>query len=311
MRRLGLLGRRSSPRADRAHGGRRPGRLKGVITGGLASALAVVGLAAFATPAFAQDNMLSPTASCTSPLGNGVQITWTIANSFNLPETGSVTAVTGGLSSLNVPTYSIPASSGQPSQTATLTQTLPAGTKGLVNLEISSTWSNGVAETDSASFDLSTINCAAPVQTIEGHVYLCNNGNPTTTEETGGMLAAQGSGLSTVSPTLDPLAPVDVIAGTYTMSAFSPPGLHLVTCGGSSSPDGDGTSAVEPVDVPSGGVGVGVFYADPGSAPASAAPTNPPEPIDPVHLAREVRQHQFLFGRRHSGHLFVHGDQHG
>ena len=42
------------------------------------------------------------------------------------------------------------------------------------------------------------------------------------------MLAAQGSGLSTVSPTLDPLAPVDVIAGTYTMSAFSPPGLHLV-----------------------------------------------------------------------------------
>ena len=33
---------------------------------------------------------------------------------------------------------------------------------------------------------------------------------------------------------------------------------------------------MEPVDVPSGGVGVGVFYADPGSAPASAAPTNPP-----------------------------------
>ena len=282
MRRPALLGRGSSPRADLARGDRRPSRLRGVITGGLASALAVVGLVAFATPAFAQDNTLSPAASSAIPLGSGVQITWTIANSFNLPETGSVTAATGGLSSLNVPAYSIPASPGQPSQTAALRQTLPAGTKGLVTLEISSTWSNGVSETDSASFDLSTINCAAPVQTIEGHIYLCNNGNPTISEVTGGTLAAQGTGLSTVSPALDPLAPVDVISGTYSMTALSPPGHRLVTCGGSSSPNGAGTSATESVDVPSGGVGVGVFYTAPVSAPASAAPTSPPGSLTPT-----------------------------
>ncbi|MGD0749514.1 MAG: hypothetical protein ABSB68_17080 [Acidimicrobiales bacterium] len=237
---------------------------------------------AFSTPAFAQDNAISPTASCTSPLGSGVQITWTIGNGLNLSETGSATMVTGGLGTLHVPTYAIPASPGQPSETATLTQTLPAGTTGVITLDIASTWSNGVSETDSGSFDLSTINCAAPVQSIQGHIYLCNNGNPTTTEETGGMLAAQGTGLSVVPPTLNPLAPVNVIAGTYSMTASSPPGFQLVTCGGSSGPTGAGTSATESVSVPSGGVGVGVFYATPSSPPGSAPPTSAPDAVAPT-----------------------------
>ncbi len=282
MRRLALLGRESSAKAALTRGSRRPRRLRGVVTGGLASALALVGLVAFSTPAFAQDNAISPTASCTSPLGSGVQITWTIGNGLNLSETGSATMVTGGLGTLHVPTYAIPASPGQPSETATLTQTLPAGTTGVITLDIASTWSNGVSETDSGSFDLSTINCAAPVQSIQGHIYLCNNGNPTTTEETGGMLAAQGTGLSVVPPTLNPLAPVNVIAGTYSMTASSPPGFQLVTCGGSSGPTGAGTSATESVSVPSGGVGVGVFYATPSSPPGSAPPTSAPDAVAPT-----------------------------
>ena len=83
------------------------------------------------------------------------------------------------------------------------------------------------------------------------------------------MLGADGTGLSTVPPTLNPLAPADVIAGSYSMTASSPPGFQLVACGGSSSPNAAGTSATESVDVPSGGAGVGVFYAAPSSPPAS------------------------------------------
>ena len=269
MRRLAWLGRESSRRAGQTRGGPRRGRLRGAVTGGLAAAVAVVGLVAFATPAFAQDNVITATASCASPLGSGAQITWTIANGFNLAETGTVTTVTGGLSTLDAPAFSIAASPGQPSQTATLTQTLPAGTTGVITLDVSSTWSNGASETGSGTFDLSMIGCAAPVQSIAGHIYLCHGGNPTTDEETGGMLGADGTGLSTVPPTLNPLAPADVIAGSYSMTASSPPGFQLVACGGSSSPNAAGTSATESVDVPSGGAGVGVFYAAPSSPPAS------------------------------------------
>jgi hypothetical protein len=99
--------------------GRRPGRVRGVVMGGLASAIAVVGLVAFSTLAFAQDNAITANASCSSPLGNGVQITWTIANDSNVHETGLVTLATGGLgAALYLTAYSIAASPGQPSQTA-------------------------------------------------------------------------------------------------------------------------------------------------------------------------------------------------
>ena len=288
MRRLVGLDSNSSGRGVSHKGGRRAGRVRGVVMGGLASAIAVVGLVAFSTPAFAQDNAITASASCSSPLGNGVQITWTIANDSNVPETGSVTSATGGLGSLNSAAYSIAASPGQPSQTATLTQTLPAGTTGVITLDVSSTWSGGVSEADSGTFDLSTINCAAPQQTIEGHIFLCNNGNPTSTEESGGTLAATGTGLTTVPATLNPSAPSNVIAGTYFMTASSPPGYQLVACGGSSLPNGAGTSATESVDVPSGGAGVGVFYVSPFAAspsapdPATASPSAPsPATVSP------------------------------
>src|SRR5580704_4217990 len=97
-----------------------------IIQGGLASTLAVVGLVAFATPAFAHDNHVSATTACSSPLGSGYTITWTIDNDYYLSENGSVTSVTGGLTTLNSTTYSIAASLGVPNSTTTLTQTLPA-----------------------------------------------------------------------------------------------------------------------------------------------------------------------------------------
>jgi uncharacterized repeat protein (TIGR01451 family) len=52
------------------------------------------------------------------------------------------------------------------------------------------------------------------------------------------------------------------------MTASTPPGYSLVTCGGSSSPDGSASSATESVNVPSGGAGSGVFYVTPVASPA-------------------------------------------
>ena len=232
-----------------------------MVKGGLASSVAVVGLVAFATPAFGHDNIVSATASCTSPAGSGYTIDWTVQNDYNATETGAVTSVTGGISTLSSTTFSIAASPGQPYSSTTLTQTLPPSASGLISIDISSTWSDSYTTTDVGSYDLSQLHCAAPHQTIAGHIYLCNNTNPTTTEESGGTLAA--SGATPVSATPNPLAPTEVGAGGYTMTATPPSGYQLVACGGSSTPNASGSSATESVTVPSGGAGVGIFYVTP------------------------------------------------
>jgi len=229
-----------------------------MVKGGLASAVAVVGLVAFATPAFAHDNIVSATAGCASAAGSGYTIDWTVQNDYNATETGSVTSVTGGLSTLSSTTFSIAASPGQPYSSATVTQTLPPSASGLITIDISSTWSDSYSTTDVGTYDLSQLHCTAPSQTIAGHIYLCDNANPTTTEESGGTVAA--SGATPVSATPNPLAPTEVGAGTYTMTATPPPGYQLVACGGSSTPSASGSTATEPVTVPSGGAGVGIFY---------------------------------------------------
>jgi uncharacterized repeat protein (TIGR01451 family) len=250
------------PRRQPRRPGRPANRVRRVITGGLASALALVGFVAFATPAFAHNDIVTAAGSCASPLGSGFTVTWSIENDYNLTETGSVTSVTGGLGTLNGTSYSIAASPGTPYASAKLTQTLPASASGTITLDISSKWSDGYSTTDSGSFNLSSLNCAAPKQTIAGHIDLCNDGNPTTTEETGGTLAAGGSGLSTVGPSPNPLGATDVVAGSYTMTATSPPNFLLVSCGaGSWTPIG--TTATQPVTVPTGGAGVGTFYVIP------------------------------------------------
>ncbi len=250
-----------SPHHRARRAGHEPRHVRRVVQGGLASALAIVGLVAFATPAFAHSDTITESASCSNPLGTGFTIAWTITNNYTLAQTGSVTSITDGLSTLDKTTYSIAASLGQPPSSTTLTQTLPATASGTITIDISNRWSDGLNSTLSASYDLSGLNCAAPVQTIAGHIYLCNDGNPTTTEESGGSLAA--SGPTSLPATANPLPPTSVSAGGYTMTATSPPGFKLVTCGGSSTPDGSGSSATEPVTVPSGGAGVGIFYVTP------------------------------------------------
>ena len=94
-------------------------------------------------------------------------------------------------------------------------------------------------------------------------------------------MAASGPGLSTVPATPNPSAPTNVTAGTYTMTAASPPGFQLVRCDGSSSPNGAGTSAAESVNVPSGGAGTGLFYVTavaPSNSPDAAISVNPSSP---------------------------------
>ena len=148
MRRLAWPDSKSSRRGAR-RSGRPSGGVRGVITGGVASALVVVGAVAFATPASAQD-------AITSDARQRDHVDSVVQQSArhrrpdhldhrqhpNVSETGSVTTVTGGSGTLNTTTYSIPASSGQPAQTATLTQTLPAGTTGVITLDVSSTWAD-------------------------------------------------------------------------------------------------------------------------------------------------------------------------
>jgi len=242
-------------------------------------ALALVGLVAFGTTvASAHDDAITGSASCATPLGTGYTVTWTISNDWDESENGTVTAVTGGLSTLNSPTFTIgvknPPSAEKeastPNLTATLTQTLPATASGTLTLSTTSTWSDGTVVDDSGTASLNGLNCAAPpppTQTIAGHIYLCNDSVQTTTEESGGDLSA--SGPSTVASTANPLAPTSVTAGDYTMTAAPPSGFTLVACGGTSTPNAGGTSATEPVSVPSGGAGVGIFYVTPVVVPVT------------------------------------------
>ncbi|HXQ44027.1 MAG TPA: hypothetical protein VN816_05280 [Acidimicrobiales bacterium] len=98
-----------------------------------------------------------------------------------------------------------------------------------------------------------------PAQTIAGHIYLCTpTGSPTTTEVAGGSLAA--SGPDTVASQANPLTPVAVASGSYAMTAGSPAGYLLVDCGGTATVGSGGLTASEPVTVPPGGAGVGLFY---------------------------------------------------
>jgi len=113
----------------------------------------------------------------------------------------------------------------------------------------------GLVDTQSATVTLS--GGCTPSQTIAGHVYDCSAGSPTTTEVPGGLLGA--SGPQSVPTQANPLGPVAVAAGSYTMNASSPNGYQFVGCGGTATiltP----TSATEPVTVPPAGNGVGIFY---------------------------------------------------
>jgi hypothetical protein len=128
----------------------------------LAIVLAVAGLVTFATGAFAHDNSVhasTPVCSTSSSYPGDVQITWTIANDYGLSETGNVTSVTGGLSSLHPSSsYSVGANGS-----VQLTQYLPTSYVGqTITMDISSTWSDTYSRTDTGSIMIpSTLNCKA------------------------------------------------------------------------------------------------------------------------------------------------------
>lgn len=93
-------------------------------------------------------------------------------------------------------------------------------------------------------------------QTIQGEIYACVNGAPTSTLVSGGTIAVASQSLSSANP----LAPTQVPAGTYTMTATAPAGQEFVACGQSGVTIGSPTSASQSVTVPAGGAGDGRFY---------------------------------------------------
>ena len=260
-------------------------RFRRMAQGGLALSLVLIGVVAFSTAASAHGDLVVGVASCSSPLGSGETISWTVSNDWDMSEAGTVTSVTGGLATLHAATFTIAAQDAAwasnrtsraatpPFLTALLTQKLPAQAPGVITLNTNSTWADGTNVSDSGTAETSGLHCGATltptrlvapptiqpiVQSLAGHIYLCNSTHPTGTEVPGGTLASTGP--QQVAPSPNPLGTTRVASGGYTMTATPPPGFVLVTCGGSSAPAVGGHVATERVAVPSGGSGVGIFY---------------------------------------------------
>jgi uncharacterized repeat protein (TIGR01451 family) len=252
---------------------------------GLAASLVLLGLVAFTTVASAHNDTIVGVSSCSSPLGSGYTISWTVANDWDISEAGTVTSVTDGLATLHATIFSIAAQDAAyatsktsrgatlPYLTAALTQKLPAGAPGVITLTTSSTWADGVQALDSGTAELSSLHCGAaslpasvvstpasqPIaQTIAAHIYLCNNTIPSASEVPGGSLASTGP--QTLGSSPNPLPSTEVAPGGYVVTATPPPGYVLVVCGGTSSPVSGGTGATEAVTVPAGGSAVGIFF---------------------------------------------------
>jgi hypothetical protein len=267
-----------------------------MVQGGLALSLVLIGMVAFSTVASAHNDTVVGVASCSSPLGSGYTVLWTVSNEWDMSEVGTVTAVTGGLATLHATTFTIAAQDAAyastkasrgatlPYLTAALTQKLPASASGVITMTTNSTWADGFNVSDSGTAELSSLHCGAAsplnvvvptapvvvptapiVQTIAGHIYLCDSTQPTATEVPGGTLASTGPQTLGASP--NPLPVTDVAPGGYVTTATPPPGFVLVLCGGTSVPASGGTTATEGVTVPAGGNGAGIFYVT-NSAPA-------------------------------------------
>ncbi|MHB8682487.1 MAG: hypothetical protein ACYDA2_10400 [Acidimicrobiales bacterium] len=140
--------------------------------------------------------------------------------------------------------------------TVTIPTNLPAGVDTGWVLVFDSDQNKTGGDCGIASF---TITVAT--QSLAGHVYLCVNGLPTTNEVTGGTLSA--SGPQTVPATANPLGPMNVAAGTYTVDAFVPASYAFVSCTGppvTPIVGGPSPGALEHVVVPAGGSGMAIFY---------------------------------------------------
>ncbi len=170
-----------------------------------------------------------------------------------------------------------------------------------------------------------TVPGCGPPQTIGGHIFLCSaSGGPTTSEISGGTLAA--SGPQTVGAQANPLGPIHVATGNYTMAATSPSGYVFVPCGGSATIGSTGASASELVDVPAGGTGVGSFYVvlaptgslggggSPGGSGPNVGPSTSPGTPGPTssltkqsHPVTRVRSGSLAFTGMNPGPLLLSG----
>jgi len=120
------------------------------------------------TVASAHGNYVQGVVSCASPLGSGYKTAWTVSNDWSESENATVTAATGGVPSVSPTSFTI-AQQGNgsnqaaqvPYETATLNQTLPAGSSGTDSLTVNGKWSDGTTNSVSGSVMLPS-NCVAP-----------------------------------------------------------------------------------------------------------------------------------------------------
>jgi hypothetical protein len=133
---------------------------------GVAATVAACSLVAFASPASAHANIVNGTTNCGSPTGATYQVTWTISNDWNLPETALVVAATGGTATVTPTSLTIPASgdgSGgaglPPYASVTFVQTLDDSVAGSINVLVSSTYSDGYVTSNWSQVQAPT-NCA-------------------------------------------------------------------------------------------------------------------------------------------------------
>ncbi len=102
------------------------------------------------------------------------------------------------------------------------------------------------------------VTTGSSTQTIQGEIFLCVNGAPSTTLVSGGTLSFSYE-VGSVS-SANPLRPFNVPAGSYSLRADAPSGVEFVACGqGGVTIDNPGT-ARQTVVVPAGGAGDGKFY---------------------------------------------------
>ena len=245
---------------------KRPLWAAAILAGGLSLATALT--------AFANHPIITGTGPTCQ---NGQQVvTWTVTNSeFTVAAGGSGRTMTivspfgvsqGSITAIKLGDVLQP----QPSagSTETGTTTLVGNLTGSVTLTVTGHFFNpdgsdsGLVDTEQATIDLPG-SCGTTTQTIAGHIFDCTGGTATTTEVPGGTLGATGP--QTVPTQSNPLNPTSVAAGTYTMTATSPPGFQLVACNGTTG------SSTQSVTVPSGGTGVGIFYVS--KIPTAACPT--------------------------------------
>ena len=164
----------------------------------------------------------------------------------------------------------------------TFTGTAPAANSSLedtVTVKVTNTPANPPGNATGTS--TSTVIVAA--QTLQGHIYLCNNNQPTTAEVTGGTIGAGGP--QTVATTPNPLVLQGVAAGNYTVNATAPTGYTFAICNGLGSDVATphtGTTSSQSVTVPVGGTGTAIFYVVPNTPGLSVSVVKTNNASDPT-----------------------------